>query len=228
MFVSRVIQLIFPLLILYLLSLILAFSGVTLHSVISFFCNMWDFTLYIGVAAAALGLAIGVIVVRSPIHALFCLIGVFINSILLLLSIRVEFLSMILLIVYIGAIAILFLFVIMLLNLKELQPLSIQWGPKTIGISVFLIALSVRGYSFLANGIFTNAYYNNAVFNGMSGTGRSAVDHIDYYLRYGLNDVTLFGDLLYTSQAPLFLLSSLILLASMTGAIVLAMSTIEK
>jgi NADH-quinone oxidoreductase subunit J len=74
-----------------------------------------------GIAAAALGLATGVILVRSPITALFCLIGVFVNTILLLLTLRVEFLSMILLIVYIGAIAILFLFVIMLLNLSEPQ-----------------------------------------------------------------------------------------------------------
>jgi NADH:ubiquinone oxidoreductase subunit 6 (subunit J) len=135
---------------------------------------------------------------------------------------------MILLIVYIGAIAILFLFVIMLLNLKELQPASIHWGPNTIFVSIVFTVLSIKGYSFLTNGVYTNAYYNNAVFTGISGTGRSAVDQIDYYLRYGLNDITLFSDLLYTSHAPLFILSSLVLLASMTGAIVLAMSTIEK
>jgi hypothetical protein len=93
---------------------------------------------------------------------------------------------------------------------------------------LFLAALSIKGFSFLTNGVYTNAYYNNAVFNGLSGTGQSAVDQIDYYLRYGLNDITLFSNLLYTSHAPLFILSSLVLLASMTGAIVLAMSTIEK
>jgi NADH:ubiquinone oxidoreductase subunit 6 (subunit J) len=46
-------------------------------------------------------------------------------------------------------------------------------------------------------------------------------------MRYGINDITLFSDALYTSNAPLFLLSSLVLLAAMIGAIVLAMSTIE-
>lgn len=95
-------------------------------------------------------------------------------------------------------------------------------------MSLFFTALSLKGYGFLANGVYTNAYYNNAVFTGMSGTGRLAIDHIDYYFRSGLNDITLFSGLLYTSHAPLFLLSSLVLLASMTGAIVLAMSTIEK
>jgi NADH:ubiquinone oxidoreductase subunit 6 (subunit J) len=108
------------------LSISLAISGDLVRNLAAFFCSLWDFTLYIGVATAALGLATGVILVRSPINALFCLIGVFISSILLLLSIRVEFLSMILLIVYIGAIAILFLFVIMLLNLKEPQTANIS------------------------------------------------------------------------------------------------------
>jgi NADH:ubiquinone oxidoreductase subunit 6 (subunit J) len=109
---------------LYGLSASLALSGDTARNLAAFFCSLWDFTLYIGVATAALGLATGVIVVKSPINALFSLIGVFISSILLLLSIRVEFLSMILLIVYLGAIAILFLFVIMLLNLKDPQKAS--------------------------------------------------------------------------------------------------------
>jgi NADH:ubiquinone oxidoreductase subunit 6 (subunit J) len=106
--------------------MLLVISGDVLRNLAAFFCSLWDFTLYIGVATAALGLATGVILVRSPINALFCLIGVFISSIILLLSIRVEFLSMILLIVYIGAIAILFLFVIMLLNLKDPQTANIS------------------------------------------------------------------------------------------------------
>ena len=113
-----------PLILIYGLSAASAGSGGAIRGLAAFFCSLWDFTLYIGVATAALGLATGVILVRSPINALFCLIGVFISSILLLLSIRVEFLSMILLIVYIGAIAILFLFVIMLLNLKDPQTAS--------------------------------------------------------------------------------------------------------
>jgi hypothetical protein len=123
---KNLIWLILPLILVIGLSALLAISGDVLRSLAAFFCSLWDFTLYIGVATAALGLATGVILVRSPINALFCLIGVFISSIILLLSIRVEFLSMILLIVYIGAIAILFLFVIMLLNLKDPQTANIS------------------------------------------------------------------------------------------------------
>jgi len=88
-------------------------------------------------------------------------------------------------------------------------------------------AISCKGYNFLVNGIYVNAYYNNAAFSGLTDTGKQALTKIDYYIRYGLNDVTLFSDFLYTSYAVIFLFSSLVLLAAMIGAIVLAMSTIE-
>lgn len=94
-------------------------------------------------------------------------------------------------------------------------------------LTIFGTLLSFKGYSFLTNGIYVNAYYNSAAFGDVTGTGLQALNQTDYYIRYGLNDVTLFSDFLYTSQAPLFLLSSLVLLAAMIGAIVLAMSTIE-
>ena len=54
-------------------------SGSAIRGLAAFFCSLWDFTLYLGVATTALGLATGVIIVRSPINALFCLIGVFIS-----------------------------------------------------------------------------------------------------------------------------------------------------
>jgi NADH:ubiquinone oxidoreductase subunit 6 (subunit J) len=94
-------------------------------------------------------------------------------------------------------------------------------------VTMFCAALSFGGYSFLINGIYVNAYYNNAAFAGLTETGQQALEQTDYYIRYGLNDVTLFSDFLYTAYAPLFILSSLVLLAAMIGAIVLAMSTIE-
>lgn len=101
--------------------MVLGAGTMILHGLISALFAFWDFILYVGLTSAAIGLGIGVILAKNPINSLFCLIGVFLNAILILLSIRVEFLSMIFLIVYIGAIAILFLFVIMLLNLRNLN-----------------------------------------------------------------------------------------------------------
>ena len=56
----------------------------------------------------------------NPVYALICLIVIFFSSAVFLLTLKVNFLAMIYLIIYIGAIAILFLFVIMMFNLREL------------------------------------------------------------------------------------------------------------
>jgi NADH-quinone oxidoreductase subunit J len=58
------------------------------------------------------------ILLKNPVHSLFSLLISIISSICVLLLIKVEFLAYVFLIVYVGAIAILFLFVIMMLNIK--------------------------------------------------------------------------------------------------------------
>ncbi len=71
-------------------------------------------------------LSVLVITLANPVYALVCLIVVFFSTALFLLSINVNFLALIYLIIYIGAIAILFLFVIMMFNLRELQKQSTE------------------------------------------------------------------------------------------------------
>jgi NADH-quinone oxidoreductase subunit J len=65
-----------------------------------------------------IGLSLGVIFLKQPVHNLLCLITVFFSAASLYLYAGAEFLAFLFLIVYVGAIAILFLFVIMLLHLK--------------------------------------------------------------------------------------------------------------
>lgn len=69
----------------------------------------------------AISFSLLVIVSKNPIYALLSLITVFFSIIIILIILNVEFLALIFLIIYIGAIAILFLFVIMMFNLKNLQ-----------------------------------------------------------------------------------------------------------
>jgi NADH-quinone oxidoreductase subunit J len=66
----------------------------------------------------AVSSAILLILLKNPIHSIFSLLISIISSICVLLLIKVEFLAYVFLIVYVGAIAILFLFVIMMLNIK--------------------------------------------------------------------------------------------------------------
>ena len=73
--------------------------------------------------------SVNVIVSRNPLHSIIYLILVFCNIVFILLLQEIEFLSMVFLIVYIGAIAVLFLFVIYMLNLKiiELNESNLQY-----------------------------------------------------------------------------------------------------
>jgi NADH-ubiquinone oxidoreductase chain 6 len=78
------------------------------------------------------------------VYALICLILVFLSTALFLLSLNVKFLGMIYLIIYIGAIAILFLFVIMMFNLRELKQQSTQindYNSLRITFSLYVLIL---------------------------------------------------------------------------------------
>lgn len=82
-----------------------------------------------------------VILNTNPVYSLICLILVFFSAVIFLLSINVNFLAMIYLIIYIGAIAILFLFVIMMFNLRTLKQQQ-------------LIEINGNGYNFLSFNFF--------------------------------------------------------------------------
>ena len=133
---------------------------------------------------------------------------------------------MIFLIVYIGAIAILFLFVIMLLNLRSLNSPELTFTPKNLAISALSAGLSIQAYLFLENAIYVTGYYKLQLFSGTSLTPTS--HQVAYLLTYGWNDVLLFTELLYTEHLTLLVLSGMLLLAAMVGSIVLAISTVQE
>jgi NADH:ubiquinone oxidoreductase subunit 6 (subunit J) len=74
-------------------------------------------------------LSFGIITFKNPLYSLVSLIGTLLNAVLILFLCDVEFLALTFLIIYVGAIAILFLFVIMMFNLKKLQSASrpLEW-----------------------------------------------------------------------------------------------------
>ena|ERR1700723_1855510 len=83
--------------------------------------SLWHQLSIFVLPTAILLLSSLVILNINPVYSLICLILVFFSAVLFLLSINVNFLAMIYLIIYIGAIAILFLFVIMMFNLRNLR-----------------------------------------------------------------------------------------------------------
>jgi hypothetical protein len=84
-------------------------------------------------------LSIFVITLSNPVYALICLIVIFFSAAVFLLTLNVNFLAMIYLIIYIGAIAILFLFVIMMFNLRELTQQSTKLNNTNSLVISFVI-----------------------------------------------------------------------------------------
>lgn len=166
-----------------------------------------------------------VIIIPNPIYSLIALIIVFLTTGLFLLTINIEFLAFIYLIVYIGAIAILFLFIIMLFNLKSLRQDFIKnhdFSFLTISLKIYLffglklfviIALEIWYY------IDYSYYINNFVIYKQFD--------LYYYLTYINKDLLLFGNLFYTYYSYFFIIAGIILLVAMIGSIVLVLSTVQ-
>ncbi len=155
-------------------------------------------------SSLALVSAFFVIRANNPVHSVLFLILSFCNVSALLICHSLDFFAFIFLVVYVGAIAVLFLFVVMMLNIAITQKNPVQYLP----IGAFI------GFLFLAQILVL-------------------LDQPDYssslpYLNWNLfiqpvTNIEAIGQVLYTTYAPFFILASLILLVAMIGAIVLTM-----
>jgi NADH-quinone oxidoreductase subunit J len=160
---------------------------------------------------AAIAVASGVLVVasRNPVHSVLFLILAFFNVAALFLLIGAEFLAMILVIVYVGAVAVLFLFVVMMLNIDFLQ---LRAGfVRYLPIGTFL------GLVLLAELILVIG--SRAISSAMPPTlGTAAAGG-----GTALTNTRALGDILYTRYLFAFQAAGLILLVAMIGAIVLTL-----
>jgi NADH:ubiquinone oxidoreductase subunit 6 (subunit J) len=210
----------------YFLIVVLAYIGIVgeLGSQSIYF--LWQKLGAFFLPTTILVLSILVITTANPIYALVCLILVFFSSALFLLSINVNFLAMIYLIIYIGAIAVLFLFVIMMFNLRELEQQSTainDYSFLSISFGVYFFIVW-KFYSLILDYILTYIEYDS-YFNEFAPWN---LNSLQYFLTYQYLDTLLFGTLLYTYYSYLFLVAALILLTAMLGSIILALSTTEK
>ncbi len=149
--------------------------------------------------------ALGVITARNPVHCVLLLILAFFNTAGLFILMGAEFLAMILIIVYVGAIAVLFLFVVMMLDIDQA---SVRRG--------FLNYLPV---GFVIGGILLFELIAVLVVVGAGGDAGQTAAYIEPQ-RVQAFDL---GVLLYTRYVHFFQLAGLVLLVAMIGAIVLTM-----
>ena len=154
-----------------------------------------------------------VIFVSNPVHSVLFLIFTFFNAAIIFLIFQAEFLAMTLLIVYVGAVAVLFLFVVMMLNISEsiIKEGFLRYFPfGLLLISIFLIELFMIFYS------------DEIIFP------ESGLIKINEIMNLGMNNTKSLGLFLYTDYFIIFQISGFLLLLAMIGAIVLAHSDLKN
>ncbi len=161
------------------------------------------FYLFAGICVAS---AFMVIASRNPVHSVLYLILAFVNAAGLFVMMGAEFLAMILIVVYVGAVAVLFLFVVMMLDVDfaELKKGVLQYLP--VGV--------VIGGIFLAELLLVV---------GSWAIGPGVPQAITAPIPAGITNTEAIGRVLYTDYVYFFEVAGLVLLVAMIGAIVLTL-----
>ena len=152
--------------------------------------------------------AIMVTVSRNTVHSVFFLILDFISVSCLFIMIGAEFLGMIMLIVYVGAVAVLFLFVVMMLNVAQQKNTLFESSSDGKHIPIGLLISLIIFFEIII--VIGGWKYKPDLLNSISLNISSE-----------LTNTHALGYVLYTDYIHLFQLSGIILLVSMVGAIVL-------
>ena len=152
--------------------------------------------------------AIMVTVSKNTVHSVFFLILDFISISCLFIMIGAEFLGMIMLIVYVGAVAVLFLFVVMMLNVAQQKN---QWFASEASSKHIPVGLIISTLIFFELIIVVGGWkYKPDIF-----------DLNNSMVNFSVSNTHALGQVLYTDYIHVFQISGMILLVAMMGAIVL-------
>ena len=159
--------------------------------------------------------AIMVTVSRNAVYSVFFLILVFVSVSILFIMIGAEFLGMIMLIVYVGAVAVLFLFVVMMLNVTQQD---VQLSSRKGFINNISVGSIIGAIIFLELLVVVGGWKYKDTFVPLSAMN----------LNLDLTNTHALGNILYTDYIHLFQVSGIILLVAMIGAITLTFSKREN
>ncbi|MDA9632898.1 NADH-quinone oxidoreductase subunit J [Pelagibacteraceae bacterium] len=167
---------------------------------------LYSITFYVFSLVAVLS-ALMVISARNPVHSVLFLILSFVNASGLFVLLGAEFLAMILVVVYVGAVAVLFLFVVMMLdiNFVKLREGFLQYLP--FGALLGIVLIIELGILFL-----TKSFSENSLSK-----------FVELPVMNEVENTKLIGQVLYTNYFYLFQISGLILLVAMVGSITLTL-----
>jgi NADH-quinone oxidoreductase subunit J len=160
-------------------------------------------------SATAVAAGVMVISARNPVHSVLFLILAFFNAAGLFVLIGAEFLAMVLVVVYVGAVMVLFLFVVMMLDINfiRLREGFLQYLPVGALVGLILLAELVL------------------VFGSWALSPEAVTQVAQQPAPAGLSNTEALGNLIYTDYFYLFQASGLILLVAMIGAITLTLRT---
>jgi NADH-quinone oxidoreductase subunit J len=164
--------------------------------------NAIFFYLFAGVCVAS---AVMVVTARNPVHSVLFLILAFVNAAGLFVLLGAEFLAMILIVVYVGAVAVLFLFVVMMLD--------VDFAELRQGFLSYLPVGALIGAVLLAELLLVVGSW--AIAPGLGNVGAAAAHNVSNTEALGL--------VLYTKYVYFFEAAGVILLVSMIGAIVMTL-----
>lgn len=165
---------------------------------------------------------IAVISAKNPVHSILFLILVFLNTAILLISLGIDFLGIFIIIVYVGAIAILFLFVVMMLNIKLTEANDNVWKYLPIGFFFGLLFFFLFSFFVLSDttpGLEYQMQYSASTSGLVNWTNE---------LKIKGNNLVQLGVLLYTTYLPYLMIAAIILLVAMLGVIVLTFTQITS
>ena len=163
-----------------------------------------ELLIFYPIAGLCIALALGVIFNTSPVGSAMCLIGMMLGLSGIFVLLQAHFVAILQIIIYAGAIMVLFMFVIMLLNLKEAASSDWVMRDKNLFISIMSGVLAVGILYKIVDIIFMTELNSPATLPDSFGT------------------VATIGESLFTDFVLPFEVASLLLLAAMIGAVVLA------
>jgi len=191
-----------------------------------------------------------VIISKNPIVSVLFLIGLFLSIASYLMILGLNFIGLSYLLVYVGAVSILFLFILMLINVRISELLSNT--SNSIPLAIFIIIsfnypiyqvlpysiASFNGYTITSNTTLNDIWYNNNVylnkFFKLSGTklDNGEIPFVTSKIWDGnlaeTSHITSIGNIMYTSYSIWLILTSIILLLAMVGAIVITIKQKSK
>jgi NADH-quinone oxidoreductase subunit J len=171
---------------------------------------MVELVVFLVAGAACLGGALGVVLNRNPVHAALSLVGTLFGIAVLFVAQEANFLAAVQIIVYAGAIVVLFLFVLMLLGVDQAEDLSIEplGGQR---IAALVMGLGVLALSLLA-----------IASTGGEATGKRPAADADNRIADGVADIDQLGESLFTDYLFAFEITSVLLVIAIVGAVVLS------